>query len=124
MKNIIKNKKLFYGVLALILVVLFLFIWNNYQIQIQERPVKPIKIPPQISGKCGMENCHGLDITCGPNIPEICDYSYGVRDSCREYASCQKIDGKCQLVKTGQFDSCKSCVEKCETFECAGKCVK
>ncbi|VVB75045.1 Uncharacterised protein [Candidatus Tiddalikarchaeum anstoanum] len=26
--------------------------------------------------KCGIENCHGLDITCGPNIPEVCTTLY------------------------------------------------
>jgi len=80
-----------------------------------------------------MENCHGLDITCGPNVPEFCDEMIVPEDICRQYASCQKISGKCQLVKTRKFDDCKSCVEKCSQdfkddyikfFECVSKCAE
>jgi len=126
----VKNKKLIYGII--IAFVLAIFIWNTYQIQIQERSDKPIKLPLQISGKCGIENCHGLDITCGPNIPEICDLMYAAGDNCRQYASCQIVGGKCQSVKTPKFDDCKSCVEKCSVdfkddyikfFGCEGKCA-
>lgn len=129
-----KNKNLIYGIIALLfLAVLFLFVWNNYQIQVQERPNKPIKLPPQVSGQCGIESCHGLDITCGPNVPESCDLMYTIGDNCRQYASCQSIDGQCRLEKTPKFDSCKSCVEKCEldykdnpikSSECESKCVE
>lgn len=127
-----ENKKLFYVIAILFLIGLFLFIWSNYQIQIQERQTKPIKLPPQISGKCSMESCHGLDITCGPDVPEACDMVYGGGDNCRQYASCQIVDETCQLVKTQKFNDCKSCVEKCSMdfkddqikfFECESKCV-
>ena len=126
-----KNKSLIYGIIALLLfVILSVFFWNNYQIQ--ERPDKPIKLPPQISGKCGIENCHGLDITCGPNVPDACTAMYMAGDNCRQYASCQIIDELCTLEKTTKFDNCKSCVEKCEIdytddptkfFECESKCA-
>lgn len=129
-----KNKNLIYGVVTfLFLAGLFLFIWNNYQIQVQERPDKPIKLPPQISGNCGIENCHGLDITCGSDVPQACDMMYAAGDNCRQFASCQTIDGQCKLEKTPKFDSCKSCVEKCELnykddqikfFDCESKCAK
>ena len=129
-----KNKNLIYGIITfLFIVVLFLFVWNNYQIQIQERPDKLIKLPPQISGKCGIENCHGLDITCGPNIPEGCTAMYVAGDNCRQFASCQTVDGQCKLIKTSKFNRCKSCVEKCEPdyiddqtnfFACEAKCAK
>ena len=129
-----KNKNLIYGIIALLfLVVATVFIWNNYQIQVQERPEKPIKIPPQISGQCGIENCHGLDISCGPNVPEFCDMMYAVGDNCRQYASCQVINGQCRLEKTSKFNICKSCVEKCEQdfkddqiklFACESKCTE
>lgn len=127
-----KNKNFFYGIATLLLIGLSLFIWNNYQIQVQERSEKPIKLPPQISGRCGIENCHGLNITCGPNVPETCDMMYGAGDNCRQYASCQKTNGQCQLVKTNKFDACKSCVERCEQnfknnqidlFQCESKCA-
>jgi len=127
------NKKLIYGTVIVFLSGLFLFIWNNYQIQVQERPEKPIKLPPQISGKCGIENCHGLDITCGPNVPETCDMMYMAGDNCRQYASCQTVNGQCKLEKTSKFDACKSCVEKCTEdfnddpvvfFQCEGRCIE
>ncbi len=132
-QSLVENKKLFYGIAVLFLIGLFLFIWNNYQIQVQERTIKPIKLPPQTSGKCGMESCHGMDITCGPNVPESCDLMYLGGDNCRQYASCQVIDKSCQLVKNQKFDSCKSCVEKCSVdfegdqikfFECESKCAE
>lgn len=127
------HKKLIYriAVLFLILIGLSILVWNNYQIQIQERPEKPIQLPPQISGKCGMENCHGLDITCGPNVPDVCTEIYMAGDNCRQYVSCQIVDGGCQLIKTQRFNDCKSCVEKCSVdfeddqikfFECESKC--
>ncbi len=129
-----KNKNLIYGIaVVFVLIVLAIFIWNNYQIQVQERPDKPIKLPPQISGKCGIESCHGLDITCGPNIPEVCDMMYMAADDCRQYASCQSINGQCKLEKSPKFDSCKSCVEKCvidhkddslNGFDCESKCAE
>ncbi|MFA5962268.1 MAG: hypothetical protein WC848_06315 [Parcubacteria group bacterium] len=89
--------------------------------------------PPQVSGKCGMENCHGLDITCGPNTSAACDSMYAFGDNCRQYASCQTINGECKLQKTAKFDTCKSCVEKCaKTFpndsmknaECESNCTE
>ena len=127
-----ENKKIIYGIAILFLIGLSLFIWNNYQVQIQERAIKPIKLPSQFSGKCGIESCHGLDITCGPNVPEVCDAMYMGGDNCRQYASCQIVDKKCQLVKNQKFNDCKSCVEKCSVdfkddqikfFECESKCV-
>lgn len=128
-----KNKNLIYGIaVAFVLIVLAIFIWNNYQIQVQERPEKPIKLPPQISGECGMQNCHGMNITCGyVNVPQACDMMYMAGDNCRQYASCQSVDGQCKLEKSLKFDSCKSCVEKCELdykddqikfFECESRC--
>jgi len=129
-----KNKNLIYGIIfGLVLVVSAIFIWNNYQIQVQERPDKPIKLPPQISGKCGIESCHGLDITCGPNVPEACTMIYMAGDNCRQFVSCQTIEGQCKIDKSPKFDSCKVCVEKCERnyqddqikfFECESKCAE
>ena len=128
-----KNKNLIYGIIiAFVLIISAIFIWSNYQIQVQERPDKPIKLPPQIIGKCGIENCHGLDITCGPNVPEACDMMHIAGDNCRQFASCQTIEGQCKLDKSLKFDSCKACVEKCERdysndqikfFECESGCA-
>jgi hypothetical protein len=63
--------------------------------------------------RCGVENCHGLDIKCGPNIPEACTMEYQLGDGCRQYAKCEIIKGKCQLVENFKFKQCKSCVENC-----------
>ena len=84
------------------------------------------------SDKCGIENCHGLDITCGPNVAEICTEIYMAGDNCRQFASCQVADGQCKLVRSAKFESCKACVEKCgvdykddqiKFFQCENKCA-
>jgi len=78
--------------------------------------------------KCGIENCHGLDIKCGPNIPEVCTAIYKLGDFCRQFASCEIVNGKCQLIKSAEFDECKACVDECskltgsETFDCEHNC--
>lgn len=81
--------------------------------------------------KCVMENCHGLEIACGANVPEACTEIYVLGDRCREFASCGIVDGKCQPILTGQFSYCKSCVKKCESdyaddsmkmFDCEASC--
>lgn len=78
---------------------------------------------------CGIENCHGLDITCGSNIPETCTEIYQLGDFCRQYVECKVVDDQCQLVENSKFDQCKSCVEECENlddseeaFECEENC--
>ncbi|MFH1126888.1 MAG: hypothetical protein V1718_02145 [archaeon] len=81
--------------------------------------------------RCGIENCHGTDITCGPDVPDACTMEYAFGDRCRQYAICTMIDGECRLLKNEKFDACKSCAEKCETkykddisktFECESTC--
>ena len=81
--------------------------------------------------QCGLENCHGLDISCGPNIPESCTFEYQIGDKCRKYVSCEIIDGRCQVVKSEKFEACKLCVENCvsefkddpvKAFECESRC--
>ena len=82
------------------------------------------------NAKCGIENCHGLDITCGKNAPEICTAMYRLGDFCRQYAKCEIINGQCQLAGNKEFNKCKECVEKCEkfeaqdSFECESECRK
>lgn len=114
-----KQSKAVFILLLLCLGFFFLLILRNNQ-QTQNN-----------SGKCGIENCHGLDISCGPNIAQICDEMFMVGDQCRKYVSCQTKDGECQLISSSEFDGCKSCVEECKNlykddgvnlFECAGKC--
>jgi hypothetical protein len=127
-----KNKKLIYGIIiTFVLIVSTVLIWNNYQIQ--ENSIKPIKLPSIISEECGIEQCHGLDITCGPNVPDLCTMMYVAGDSCRQFVNCQNIDGQCTLEKSSRFDMCKNCVEECELnfsddpvnfFDCESRCAE
>lgn len=81
---------------------------------------------------CGLTPCHGLDLTCGPDIPEVCTAVYQLGDKCRQYAHCTiDSNGTCQLVTNPEFDACKSCVQAClsesrddpsKSFACEEKC--
>ncbi|MFZ2038358.1 MAG: hypothetical protein WAV11_00230 [Minisyncoccia bacterium] len=84
-----------------------------------------------VEPKCELENCHGLDIKCGANPPEICNEMYGIGDRCLQYAKCGIQNGSCQQIQNSQFTQCKSCVQKCvdtnsgdiiKAFECESKC--
>lgn len=88
----------------------------------------PITCTP---GACALENCHGLDIKCGPNPPEMCTAMYGIGDKCLQYAKCGIQDGKCQQVPDPSFTKCKTCVQACikanktnnmKMFDCESKC--
>ncbi len=90
-------------------------------------PVSPgVTTAPAAS--CGFTRCHGLDLACGPNPPQACTAIYELGDRCRQYAYCDNTGGTCSLVKTPQFGSCKSCIEKCggsdatEILSCEEKC--
>ncbi|MDD4351756.1 MAG: hypothetical protein PHU71_02125 [Candidatus Gracilibacteria bacterium] len=81
---------------------------------------------------CGIENCHGLDIVCGPNVPEACTMMYMAGDNCRQFASCEILDGTCQMAPSSEFENCKACVEDCESdfaedptelFACESSCA-
>jgi hypothetical protein len=79
--------------------------------------------------KCAVENCHGLDIKCGPNPPRACTMIYMVGDNCLRYARCGIQNGKCQQIENSQFTQCKLCVQKCidnnvgvDLFDCEEKC--
>ena len=120
-----RNNLIYTTIIALLLIIVAIFFWNNYKILIQKRLDKPIE--------CGIENCHGLDITCGSNVPEACTEIYQLGDNCRRFVNCQIINDSCELGKSPKFDSCKSCVTKCEQdypnnpnklFECESVCVE
>jgi hypothetical protein len=91
-------------------------------------PVSAVTTTPVASSTCGFTSCHGLDLACGPNPPQICPLYYQLGDKCRQYAFCSDTGGACRLVTNQQFDTCKSCVEKCggadqtEIFLCEEKC--
>ncbi len=101
------------------------------QIQGQSETIQ--ETPKKYKTRCGIENCHGLDITCGPNAPLMCTQMYGFGDNCRQYARCQVIDGKCQLLQNKKFDDCKACVNQCAkdfkndiaaSFGCESQCMQ
>lgn len=80
---------------------------------------------------CGIENCHGMDIKCGPNPAQMCTMEYRLGDKCRQYAKCDIVNGKCQQISNAAFDACKACVQKCEAdfandpmkaFDCESNC--
>jgi hypothetical protein len=77
---------------------------------------------------CGFTTCHGPDLACGPNPPQVCTALYQLGDKCRQFASCSNANNSCRLVTTPQYDSCRACVQKCggadpaEIFGCEEKC--
>jgi hypothetical protein len=96
-------------------------------------PSGTLVIPSGTAGEpeastCGLTSCHGLDLACGPNPPQVCTMEYQLGDKCRQFATCSNANGSCRLVTTPQFDSCKACVQKCggadpaEIFTCEEKC--
>ncbi|WP_321506418.1 hypothetical protein [uncultured Methanoregula sp.] len=80
----------------------------------QTTPV-PTTLPVVHAGEssCGFTTCHGLDLACGTNAPQVCTMMYQLGDKCRQYARCESSGGSCRLVTDPQFDSCKACVEQC-----------
>jgi hypothetical protein len=83
-------------------------------------PTVPTAIPTTIPtatpapSSCGLTNCHGLDVACGANPPQVCTEEYKVGDRCRKYARCDNSGGGCTLVTDPQFNTCKTCVQQCE----------
>jgi hypothetical protein len=83
---------------------------------------------PAPSFSCGFTTCHGLDLACGRDPPQICTAVYQTGDKCRQYAYCTDAGGECTLVTTPEFDTCKSCIEQCggadetEILLCEEKC--
>ena len=80
---------------------------------------------------CRVENCHGFDIKCGSNPPQMCTMEYALGDKCLSYAKCSVQNGKCQQLVTTEFTNCKTCVQNCITlyqndsfqaFQCESLC--
>lgn len=84
---------------------------------------------------CEMQNCHGLDISCGPDAPEVCTMIYQAGDGCRQFASCQIVNEDCKPILSEEFNKCKQCVQDCykkypsddlettDFFECESQCM-
>ena len=80
---------------------------------------------------CGFTTCHGMDLACGKNPPQVCTMEYRIGDKCRRYASCDTSSGGCTFVPGPKFIACKNCVEQCmiaagpdslAAFSCEEKC--
>jgi hypothetical protein len=82
-------------------------------------------------GACQLETCHGLEISCGANPPDVCTEMYMVGDKCLQYAQCGVRNGTCGPVENKSFTQCKTCVKNCinehndniqKLFECESTC--
>lgn len=77
---------------------------------------------------CGLESCHGLNLKCGFNPPDVCTAMYAIGDFCRQYAECQVTENKCELKKNHKLELCLSCMKACPTGDplkhanCETKC--
>jgi len=76
----------------------------------------PAAIPSDtpIPATCGFTTCHGSDLACGTNAPEVCTMEYRIGDRCRQYAHCDTSGGSCTLVSSPKFTACKACAERCQ----------
>jgi hypothetical protein len=124
-----KNYWIFSGMVAVIMVGFM--VWYKYDVSVTEREVSPLKLPGIISGECGIEQCHGLDITCGPKVPDACTMEARTDDICRQYISCERISGDCRVAMKSGFEKCRDCIEGCnqiddgaEAFGCAQACAE
>jgi hypothetical protein len=90
----------------------------------------PGDVTPRV---CEITNCHGLDIKCGDNPPDMCTEEYLVGDSCRKFAECSNVGSTCSFIPNTEFSECKNCVDKCKAgfnndnqvsdqFDCAESC--
>lgn len=116
-------KKVAYGLVAIILV--FSLVGGSLVLS-TDSPNR------DVPAQCGIESCHGMDITCGPNVPEMCTMEYVAGDNCRSFAKCETVDGLCAQAYSPKFEECKSCGNQCEKefqndsikfFECESLCA-
>ncbi|MDD4483727.1 MAG: hypothetical protein PHD55_05105 [Methanoregula sp.] len=131
-----KNRYLFVITGVLVLATLFAAgctQTTQQQVVVTTAPPTTTETPtatPTISA-CGIENCHGYTLQCGPNIASACTSDIDAGDRCRKYASCQVVSGTCQVVKETKYDKCVGCVKQCESTnynnpnqlnDCADRC--
>jgi len=84
-----------------------------------DEPILPIN-PASIGAQCGIEQCHGFNLTCGTDVPEACTEMYQAGDGCRSFFECgitDTPDGRtqCAPAPNEKFKLCKACVQKCES---------
>jgi hypothetical protein len=118
-----KNQVLMYSICIVVLSAV-LFTSGCTSLFPGDAKTTPTPLPPTVptavsSGTpapstCGFTTCHGSDLACGPNAPQICTEEYRIGDKCREYASCDTSGGSCTLVTNNpQYTTCKTCAEHC-----------
>ena len=104
------------GLLVFVISILFVFVGGIIIFFVTNFP--PPDDTPDFLGKpdsCQALSCHGMDLQCGVQEgPLQCDMMYQIGDGCRQHARCQTVGGACMLIKEDFFDTCVSCVEKCE----------
>jgi len=69
--------------------------------------------------KCGVEQCHGLELTCGSDVPDACTEIYMLGDFCRQYfPGCEIKNGECTKISNSTadqlFSKCKYYIGICE----------
>lgn len=76
----------------------------------------PTAVPSDtpIPSICGFTTCHGSDLACGMDAPQICTAMYQIGDKCRQYARCDTSAGSCTLVTSPKFTQCKACADRCQ----------
>lgn len=91
--------------------------------------VSDASITPSV--RCELETCHGLNLVCGSNPPQVCTEMYEIGDKCHQYAQCEVREGECTFVDNLKFSQCKQCVESCVAefkndpaglFDCESNC--
>lgn len=119
--------KINYPLLLLALGIISLLLLS-FKIFFDRAESNPIDLP--FSDQCYVQGCHGLDFTCDNQEVQMCDLMYQIGDGCRQYASCEKVEGSCMPKYTTEFTACKTCVEECmekygdnpEVFQCESQC--
>jgi len=91
-----------------------------------------IQAEEPVSSSCGVENCHGLTVKCGPHPVEACSMMYELGDKCRQHVRCETVEGKCVALESEEFHKCRTCVEQCrkkespddpaKVFSCEAEC--
>jgi len=56
--------------------------------------------------RCGIENCHGAIVECGPEPRGMCIEILMPGDQCRKYASCEMVGLECQRVEEPEYAGC------------------
>lgn len=128
-----KTTVIFLIIFLAILIIAFIFIPRKKIETSSEQKIEIVEDENKKEEKCGVVSCHGMEISCGENLPKVCEGEYQIGDACKRFASCVNQDGQCKLLESKNFEKCKTCVESCkakfalgtlEIIECEGECHK